>query len=138
MSTGQSLRLFTKIVWRSRYCDNFAIVGRGVLLPVSCAGIAFVSVDPKRDTPQVLKEYIAAFDPRMIALTGTDEQIRKAAEAYGIFYREVALEDGSYTVDHSASALLLSADGKLFETIAFDESDDVAKQKIARLLGEAP
>jgi protein SCO1/2 len=100
--------------------------------------VAFVSVDPKRDTPDVLADYIAAFDPRMIALTGDAEQIRKAADAYGIFYREVPLEDGDYTVDHSASALLFSADGRLFETIAFDEGDDIAAEKIRRLLHEAP
>jgi len=100
--------------------------------------VAFVSVDPKRDTPDVLADYIAAFDPRMIALTGDAEQIRKAADAYGIFYREVPLEDGDYTVDHSASALLFSSDGKLFETIAFDESDDIAAAKIRRLLQESP
>lgn len=96
--------------------------------------VVFVSVDPKRDTPDVLSEYIAAFDPRMIALTGGPEQIRQAATAYGIFYREVPLEDGTYTVDHSASALLFSADGRLFDIIAYDESDTSAAEKIARLL----
>ena len=96
--------------------------------------VAFISVDPKRDTPEVLRDYIAAFDTRMVALTGTAEQIRRVADAYGVFYREVPLEDGGYTVDHSASALLFSADGRLVDTIGFDESDESAAQKITRLL----
>ncbi|HMB48992.1 MAG TPA: SCO family protein [Afifellaceae bacterium] len=98
--------------------------------------VAFVSVDPERDTPEVLREYISAFDPRMIALTGSPTQVREAARAYDIFYRKVDLEEGGYTVDHSASALLFAADGTLFDTIAFDESDESAMRKVAALLAE--
>lgn len=96
--------------------------------------VVFVSVDPKRDKPDVLKDYLTAFDPRMVALTGSAEAIRQAANAYGIFYREVPLEGGGYTMDHSSTALLFSADGRLVETIPYDEVDDVAADKVARLL----
>ena len=96
--------------------------------------VVFVSVDPERDKPDVLKEYLTAFDQRMVALTGSAEAIREAANAYGVFYRKVPLEGGGYTMDHSSTALLFTADGTLLETIPYDETDDVAAEKVARLL----
>jgi protein SCO1/2 len=98
---------------------------------------AFVTVDPQRDTPEVLRRYMSAFDPRMIALTGTPAEIAQAAGAYRIVYRKVDLGAGDYTMDHTPSALLFRADGTMAGTIAADATDESVRSKIAALVGEA-
>ena len=98
---------------------------------------AFVSVDPERDTPGVLHDYIASFDPRIRGLTGTGEQMAKMAKEYRVFYEKVATDDGSYTMDHTATVYLMSPDNKLAGTIDFHESQDVALQKLKNLIAKA-
>jgi protein SCO1/2 len=71
----------------------------------------FITVDPERDTAAHLAEYVGMFHPRLIGLTGDAAAIRKAAEAYKVYYARV--ETGTdYTVDHSAFMYLMDADGK--------------------------
>lgn len=74
-----------------------------------------ISVDAERDTPEKMKQYVEAFDPRLVGLTGSAEQIAKAAEAYRVFYGKVpAAADAppnSYLVDHSAFTYLMGPDG---------------------------
>jgi cytochrome oxidase Cu insertion factor (SCO1/SenC/PrrC family) len=73
----------------------------------------FVTVDPKRDTPAHLADYVPHFHPRMIGLTGDDAQIRDAARAYRVYYAKVAVRTAAeYTVDHSAFIYLINRDGK--------------------------
>jgi cytochrome oxidase Cu insertion factor (SCO1/SenC/PrrC family) len=72
----------------------------------------FVTVDPERDTPAHLAEYVKLFDPRLIGLTGSAEAIRKAADAYKVYYARVDLnKDAGYTVDHTAFIYLMDRDG---------------------------
>jgi protein SCO1/2 len=72
----------------------------------------FVTVDPERDTPAHLAEYVRQFDPRLIGLTGSAEAIRKAADAYKVYYARVDLnKDAGYTVDHTAFIYLMDRDG---------------------------
>src|SRR3546814_8462312 len=52
----------------------------------------FISVDPERDTPPVLKEYVAAFHPRLVGLTGTPEEIADVAKRYGVYYMKEEVE----------------------------------------------
>lgn len=94
----------------------------------------FITIDPERDTPELLGEYMSAFDKRIIGLTGTLETIDKAAKAFHVYYRKVDLENGDYTMDHTASVFLMKADGSFMGTIAWQESTDVAIAKIKRLL----
>jgi protein SCO1/2 len=74
----------------------------------------FVSVDPDRDTPQHLADYLSAFHPRLIGLTGSADAIRKAAEAYKVYYARTDIGRGhdDYTVDHSAFIYLMDRDGR--------------------------
>ena len=72
----------------------------------------FITLDPERDTRQVLREYAAAFHPRLIALTGTPEEIRRIATAYKVFFEKVALPQGGYTIDHTAYTFLLDRKGE--------------------------
>jgi protein SCO1/2 len=75
----------------------------------------FVTVDPERDTPEQLKEYVRHFHPRLIGLTGTAEQIAKAAKAYRVYYAKARPQGApadEYTMDHTAIIYLMGRDGK--------------------------
>lgn len=74
----------------------------------------FVSVDPERDTPQKLKQYVAFFRPGTLGLTGTPEEIARVAKQYGVVYRKQAVTSAAgYVIDHSSYTYILSPDGKL-------------------------
>lgn len=78
----------------------------------------FVSLDPERDTPEILKSYTASFDPSFIALRGTPEQTKAAADEFKVFYAKVPGKvEGSYTLDHTAGTFVLDTQGnvRLFE-----------------------
>jgi protein SCO1/2 len=73
----------------------------------------FVTLDPERDTPEHLKDYMSLFHPRFVGLSGSAAAIRDAARAYRVYYEKVPREDGSgYTVDHSAFIYLIDPDGR--------------------------
>jgi cytochrome oxidase Cu insertion factor (SCO1/SenC/PrrC family) len=74
----------------------------------------FVSVDPERDTVAQMKSYAQNFHPRLLALTGSPDQVAAAANAYRIFYEKVKAEDGGsdYLVDHSSFVYLMGRDGR--------------------------
>lgn len=74
--------------------------------------VLLVSVDPERDTPEILRKYISSFDPRFLGLTGTPEQVRLAASSFKAFYSKVPRPGGDYTMDHSASFYLLDRKGE--------------------------
>jgi len=76
----------------------------------------FVTVDPERDTPALLKEYVANFYPGLIGLTGTAEQVKQAARAWRVYYRKAENPEGGtgkdYLMDHSSIVFLMDRDGK--------------------------
>ena len=93
----------------------------------------FVSVDPERDTPQVLGEYVAAFHPRLIGLTGTPEAIARVARAYGVYYqRGEATEGGGYGVDHARMAILYGPDGQPIAIVPHDRGPDGVAAELDR------
>ena len=96
----------------------------------------FVSVDSGRDGPKEMKEYLGAFDDRIIGLTGTKEQIDVVTKAYKVYYARVPVEGGDYTMDHTASVLLMDSNGQFFGTMAYEEASDVMLAKLKRLIGE--
>lgn len=74
----------------------------------------FVSLDPERDTPELLKNYVATFDPGVVALRGTPEQTQAAAKAYKVFFQKVpGKEPGSYSIDHTAGAYVFDTEGRV-------------------------
>ena len=78
----------------------------------------FVSIDPERDTPAILKTYMASFDPSFVALRGTPDQTTAAAKEFKVFFAKVpGQQEGSYTMDHTAGSYVVDANGKvrLFE-----------------------
>jgi protein SCO1/2 len=104
--------------------------------------VVFVSVDPRRDQPDVMKKYVPYFDESFIGLTGTEAQIAEVAKAYGAFY-EIAQNPGenqdNYSVNHSAFTYLITPSGKWKLIYNFDQLGD-AKQMahdIEQVLGES-
>jgi protein SCO1 len=75
--------------------------------------VLFVTVDPERDTPEVLARYVTAFHPSFLGLYGDATATARAAKAFKIFYRKQPLEGGGYTVDHSAGTFILDRQGRL-------------------------
>ncbi len=95
----------------------------------------FITVDPARDTPDIVGAYAAAFHPRIIGLTGSEEQVAAAAKSHRAYYARVPLpEAGDYAMDHSAHLYLMDPDG-LYAT-AFSQRDTVESivQSIRRRL----
>lgn len=95
--------------------------------------VYFVTVDPERDTTDVLREYVS-WTEGVTGVSGSREEIDKAIAAFRIFARKVPLDDGDYTMDHSSSVLLFDENGKFFEPIGYQESYERALSKIRRLL----
>ncbi len=99
--------------------------------------VVFVSVDPERDTPDVLKDYVAAFDSRIVGLTGTTVGLKAMADRWGIYVRKVPLPGRDYTIDHTASVFLVGDDGRLRSTLDIhDETPGVNASKLKRLVGK--
>ena len=97
--------------------------------------VYFVTVDPERDTREVMAEYISAFDPRFTGLTGTREQVDGIIAAYRVYARKVDREKGPYLMDHTATVYLLDKDGKFSGTLDYHEATDTALAKLKRLIG---
>lgn len=94
----------------------------------------FVTVDPERDTPELLKLYLSNFDPRIVGLTGTPAEIASMAKAYGAIYLKVATKNG-YTYNHTVEVYLMGKDGHRVSTLNDKEPEDVRLKKLRRLIG---
>ena len=96
----------------------------------------FITVDPKRDTPPVVKQYVAAFTPRLIGLTGSDEQIAKVAQEYRVYYAEHRTGPGpnDYSMDHSSVLYLMGPDGRFIAPIRADEDGAHMAADLSRLM----
>jgi protein SCO1 len=74
-------------------------------------GALFITVDPARDTPKVIKDYLSNFDPHLRGLTGDPAAINAALKAYRVYAKKVPLENGDYTMDHTALVYLMDKNG---------------------------
>ena len=93
----------------------------------------FISVDPERDTPAVLKQYVSAFHPRLIGLTGTSEQVADVAKKHGIFFqKEDESGSGDYMVNHSRMALLFGPKGEPIAIVPHDKGPDAIVDELKR------
>ncbi len=97
----------------------------------------FVSVDPVRDTPEIMRSYIENFSTRIVGVTGDPAEVSRLAKAWFVYFKKVPLDDGGYTMDHTASIFLVDADGHFKGTIAYGESSDTAIAKLRRLVKSA-
>jgi protein SCO1/2 len=94
----------------------------------------FVSVDPERDTPAKLKDYLSSFHPRIFGLTGTPEEIATVEKEYRVYAKKVPLKDGDYTMDHTAVVYLMDKDGRFVAPFNLKKSADEAAADLRRRL----
>ncbi len=90
----------------------------------------YVSVDPSRDTPQSMADYLSSFDKRIIGLTGPENELQKLTKPLGVFYEKEPTGNDDYTMNHTASVLLLDKSGMLSRTIDYHEKRSIAVKKI--------
>lgn len=94
-----------------------------------------ISVDPERDTPAVLKEYVAAFHPRLLGLTGTPEEAQAAAKAWRVYARKgEPRADGGYLVDHSTFTYLMAPDGTYATHFGHDATPEAMAAKLQEMI----
>ena len=94
----------------------------------------FITVDPERDTPEALKEYLSSFDPLVRGLSGDLANIAAVAKAYRVYYRKVPLEGGDYTMDHTAIVYLMDKEGQFVSPFNMRRTADVAAAELRKHL----
>ena len=95
--------------------------------------VAFITIDPERDTPAALKDYLSSFDPRMLGLTGDPAAIAAVAKAYRVYYKKVPLEQ-DYTMDHTAIVYLMDKDGHFVSPFSLKRTTEAAAADLRRYL----
>lgn len=97
--------------------------------------VALITVDPGRDTQSVLAQYVTAFNPTFVGLTGTPEQIASTAREFKIIYQKVeGRAAGQYSMDHSAGSYIFDPQGRLRLYVSYGQGPDVFSHDIAELL----
>ena len=97
----------------------------------------FVTVDPERDTPKVMHDYVSAFDPRIRGLTGTSEQIAKVTKEYSVYYKRISTSDGGYVMDHSAVLYMMDQNVRFVGVIRYQEDTAKAVAKLKKLAAQS-
>jgi len=94
----------------------------------------FITVDPERDTAQVMKDYVSNFDPRIEGLVPTKDELPRILQAFHAVFEKVPDGSGGYTMNHTATVYLMGRDGALQSTLTFGENPDTRIAKLKRLL----
>ena len=95
--------------------------------------IVFISVDPERDRPGDLANYLTLFDTPIVGLTGTPAQVDQVKRQFGVYSAKVEQPGGGYSVDHTATVFLMDRNGKFVATLAPDEGNAPALDKLRRI-----
>jgi protein SCO1/2 len=94
----------------------------------------FISVDPERDTPVAMKDYLSSFDPHLKGLTGDPEVMAKVISEYRVYAKKVPLKDGDYTMDHTALVYLMDRSGRFVAPFNLKRTPDEAAAELKRYL----
>ena len=97
-------------------------------------GALFITVDPERDTPAVLKDYLSNFDPHLRGLTGDPNAVNAAAKAYRVYAKKVPLDHGDYTMDHTAMVYLMDKEGRFVGPFNLKQTPEAAAAELKRYL----
>ena len=97
----------------------------------------FVTVDPNRDKINDLKEYLNAFHPKIIGVTGSNDDIENFLKYMYVYKKEIPLDEDNYTIDHSSHIYLFNKKGNFFGTISTDEKDKNVLAKIKKIINGA-
>ena len=95
----------------------------------------FITVDPERDTPEVLKSYVTSFDAPILALTGTPEEIAQAAKDYRVYYAKHPEAGGDYSMDHSSVIYVMDPDGRFTASFTHESAPEQISERLKKLLG---
>lgn len=96
--------------------------------------LLFITVDPERDTPAVMQDYVRAFDAPITALSGTAEQIAAAARAYRVYYQKHPRDDGGYDMDHSSIIYLMDPRGVFTANFTHETPPEAITAKLRSVL----
>ena len=94
----------------------------------------FITIDPERDTPAVIKDYLSSFDPHLVGLTGDPAAIAAVAKAYRVYSKKVPLDQGGYTMDHTAIVYLMDKSGRFVSPFSLKRTTDTAAADLRRYL----
>ncbi|MGH6760619.1 MAG: SCO family protein [Phyllobacterium sp.] len=94
----------------------------------------FITVDPERDTPEIMKGYTTAFTDRITGITGDPAEVEKLVAGWRVYAKKVPLEGDDYTMDHTASIFLVDREGRFKGTIDYEENPDTGFAKLKRLI----
>ena len=94
----------------------------------------FVTVDPERDTPEKLKEYLSSFNPRLTGVGGDADALAGVAKAYRVYYKKIPLKDGDYTMDHTAIVYLMDKNGQFVAPFSLKRRPEDAAADLRRYL----
>ena len=97
-------------------------------------GALFITVDPERDTPAALKDYLSSFDPHLSGLTGEPAAVAAVAKAYRVYFKKVPLDQGGYTMDHTAIVYLMDKDGRFVSPFNLKRTTEAAAADLRRYL----
>jgi protein SCO1/2 len=94
----------------------------------------FITVDPERDTPEVLKDYVASFDAAILALSGSPEEIARAAKAYRVYYAKHPEPGGDYSMDHSSVIYVMDPEGRFTASFTHQSTPEEIAERLKKLL----
>ena len=94
----------------------------------------FITVDPERDTPEVLKEYVTSFDAQILALSGGAEEIARAAKAYRVYYAKHPEPGGDYSMDHSSVIYVMDPEGRFTASFTHQSTPEEIAERLKKLL----
>ena len=94
----------------------------------------FITVDPERDTPEVLKSYVTAFDAPILALTGTPQEVAQAAKGYRVYYAKHPEAGGDYSMDHSSVIYVMDPQGRFTASFTQENSPEEIAERLKKLL----
>ena len=96
----------------------------------------FITIDPARDTPRVMKDYVASFDAPILALTGTAAQVARAAKAYRVYYAPRTEPGGDYSLDHTSLIYLIDPNGRFAGSLDGAAAPAPLVERLKQLIGE--
>jgi protein SCO1/2 len=94
----------------------------------------FVTIDPERDTPAAMKDYLSSFNPRLVGLTGDPAAIAAVAKEYRVYVKKVPLDNGDYTMDHTALVYLMDKEGRFVAPFNLKRTPEDAAADLRRYL----
>ncbi len=139
---GKPTALFFGFTHCPEVCPTTLFELNGLLTKVDPDGnklqAYFVTIDPERDTPEILGQYVSNVSKRITGISGEPAKVLEMAKGFRVYYRKVPVDEkdpnGDYTMDHTASVFLLDKNGDFKGTIAYQENSETAEQKLKNLI----